>query len=51
MRFTIDERSVRYRSAAARDWVIDPGTFDVRVGASSAATEHATFEVEGPMRP
>lgn len=48
--FELDEASVRYWNAAVKDWVVDPGTFDVWVGASSNATAHATFEVGGEPR-
>jgi beta-glucosidase len=34
---------LRFWSAATHGWVLDPGFFDVWVGNSSAATEHATF--------
>jgi beta-glucosidase len=34
---------LRFWSPVTRDWVLEPGTFDVWVGDSSAATEHATF--------
>jgi len=36
---------LRFWSAATHDWVLDPGVFDVWMGDSSAATEHATFAV------
>lgn len=48
--FLLDETSVKYWNAAVKGWVVDPGTFDVWVGASSNATAHATFEVGGPAR-
>jgi beta-glucosidase len=48
--FDLDEVSVQYWSAAAKDWVIDPGTFDLWVGASSNAAQHATFAVGGEPR-
>lgn len=50
LRFVVDESSVRYWNAAVKGWVVDPGTFDVWVGASSNATAHATFEVGGRPR-
>ena len=34
---------LRYWSAASHDWVLEPGVFDIWVGDSSTATEHATF--------
>lgn len=48
--FDLDESSVRYWNGAVKDWVIDPGTFDVWVGSSSNATPHATFVVGGAPR-
>lgn len=48
--FDLDESSVRYWNGAVKDWVVDPGTFDVWVGASSSGTQHATFVVGGPAR-
>ena len=36
---------LRYWSPVMRTWVLEPGAFDVWVGDSSAATEHATFAV------
>ena len=36
---------LRYWNAAARDWVIEPSTFDVWVGGDSAATLSTSFEV------
>ncbi|MBB4087255.1 glycoside hydrolase family 3 N-terminal domain-containing protein [Sphingomonas carotinifaciens] len=48
--FDLDESSVRYWNGAVRNWVVDPGTFDVWVGASSTATSHATFTVGGQPR-
>jgi beta-glucosidase len=38
---------LRYWSAATRKWEDGSGTFDLWVGDSSAATDHATF-VERP---
>lgn len=48
--FELTEDSVRYWHSLERDWVIDPGVFDVWVGSSSAATQGTTFEVAGPPR-
>jgi beta-glucosidase len=42
-RVSADHR--RYWNAAERDWVLDPSTFDVWVGGSSAAERTATFDV------
>jgi beta-glucosidase len=39
----LQARDLRFWSAATRDWVLEPGTFDIWVGGSSQATEHATF--------
>lgn len=50
VRFTLDEASVRYWNAQERGWVIDPGTFDLWVGASALANGHATFGVGGAPR-
>jgi beta-glucosidase len=36
---------LRFWSPATRHWELDPGVFDVWVGDSSTATEHATFTV------
>jgi beta-glucosidase len=36
---------LRFWSAASHQWELDPGVFDVWVGDSSAATEHATLTV------
>jgi beta-glucosidase len=48
--FDLDETSVQYWSAAAKGWVIDPGTFDLWIGASSSGGNHATFTVGGQPR-
>jgi beta-glucosidase len=45
--FAIGAAQLRYWNAAARDWVIDPGTFDVWVGGDSRASLGATFDVSG----
>jgi len=50
LRFELDEASVQYWSSAAKGWVIDPGTFDLWVGNSSEAANHATFTVDGEQR-
>ncbi|WP_294195727.1 glycoside hydrolase family 3 N-terminal domain-containing protein [uncultured Sphingomonas sp.] len=49
--FDVGENVVRYWNGAVKDWVVDPGTFDVWVGASSNADQHATFVVGGSPRP
>jgi beta-glucosidase len=36
---------LKFWSAATHQWELDPGTFDLWVGDSSMATEHATFTV------
>ena len=48
--FTLDESNVRYWNSVERAWVIDPGEFDLWVGASSQADVHATFTVSGRPR-
>lgn len=48
--FTLDEKNVRYWNSVERDWVIDPGEFDIWVGNSSLADSHATFTVGGKPR-
>ncbi|WP_245857951.1 fibronectin type III-like domain-contianing protein [Sphingomonas ginsenosidimutans] len=48
--FTLDEKSVQYWNAAERDWVIDPGMFDLWVGSSSNAQNHGQFTVSGTAR-
>ena len=48
--FTLDETNVRYWNAVERDWVIDPGEFDIWVGNSSMAEGHTTFKVGGNPR-
>jgi len=44
VRFTIGPESLRYWSAARRDWVRDAGEFDVWVGSDSTASLHGTFK-------
>lgn len=48
--FDLDETSVRYWNAAVKDWVVDPGKFDVWLGNSSNTTNHGTFDVSGAPR-
>jgi beta-glucosidase len=48
--FSLDETNVRYWNSVERNWVIDPGVFDVWVGNSSTAEGHATFVVGGSPR-
>ena len=43
--FTLGPAERRYWNAVARDWVLDPSTFDVWVGGDSAAELGTTFEV------
>jgi len=45
VRFTIGPAERQYWNSAARDWVLDPSTFDVWVGGSSTAELTGTFEV------
>ena len=45
----LTERDLSYWSTRAGDWVLEPGTFEVAVGASSRDLRlTATVEVEGP---
>jgi beta-glucosidase len=48
--FCLDESNVRYWNSAERGWVIDPGEFDLWIGASARADAHATFKVGGAPR-
>ena len=48
--FDLTEDSVQYWNAATKDWVIDPGTFDLWIGPSSNTGNHLTFEVAGKPR-
>jgi beta-glucosidase len=48
--FDLDETSIQYWSSATKGWMIDPGTFDLWVGASSNADSHATFTAGGEPR-
>jgi beta-glucosidase len=41
----IHAEDLRFWSASTRQWELDPGVFDVWVGDSSKATEHANFTV------
>ncbi|HEY0375189.1 MAG TPA: glycoside hydrolase family 3 N-terminal domain-containing protein [Amnibacterium sp.] len=43
--FQVGPDARRYWNAAARDWVLDPATFDVWVGGDSTAELGATFDV------
>jgi beta-glucosidase len=43
--FTVGPAERRYWNAAARDWVLDPSTFDVWVGGSAAAELGTSFQV------
>ena len=45
VRFALGPAELRYWNAAARDWVIDTTTFDVRVGGDSSAELATTFAV------
>ena len=45
--FPLGPNERRYWSAANRDWVVEPSTFDVWVGGDSTAQLTTTFEVEG----
>jgi beta-glucosidase len=35
IQFTLDRAALSYWSAEKRDWVADPGTFEIQVGSSS----------------
>lgn len=48
--FTLDESNVRYWNSVERDWVIDPGEFDIWIGNSSTAQARTTFQVGGQPR-
>jgi beta-glucosidase len=41
----LDTHDLGFWSTQTRHWAIEPGLFDLWVGTSSAATEHATFTV------
>jgi beta-glucosidase len=43
--FQVGPDARRYWNAAARDWVLDPATFDVWIGGDSTAELGATFDV------
>jgi beta-glucosidase len=45
VQFELGPGELRYWNAAARDWVIDAATFDVRVGGDCEAQLLTTFDV------
>lgn len=45
VQFNLRQEELQYWSAAERKWVVEPGTFDLWVGADSTATLHSTFKV------
>jgi beta-glucosidase len=45
VRFALGPAELRHWNPAARDWVIDPSTFDVWIGGDSTADRSTTFEV------
>ena len=45
IRFPIGKDELRYWSAATRQWVVEPGTFDVWAGGDSTAALHAELTV------
>jgi beta-glucosidase len=45
LKFTLGPDELRYWSAAKKDWVVEPSTFDVWVGGDSTAKLSATVEV------
>jgi beta-glucosidase len=48
--FTLGPEELRYWSAARKDWVLEPSTFDVWVGGDATAQLTASFEVTGSPR-
>jgi len=46
--FVLTAKELTYWSAAVRDWVQDETIIDIMVGADSAATLSASFEVRAP---
>jgi len=47
--FTLGEKELRYWSAGARDWIVDPAAFDVWVGSDSTAQLATQFETIRPQ--
>jgi beta-glucosidase len=45
LEFRVGPRAREYWNAAARDWVTEPSTYDVWVGADSTAELTTTFDV------
>ena len=45
VRFPLGKDQLRYWSAQLKEWVVEPGTFDVWAGGDSTATLHAALEV------
>ena len=43
--FTLDRAALQFWSPVTRAWGVEPATFDVWVGGSSAATAHAEFKL------
>jgi beta-glucosidase len=36
----LDRRAFAYWGAGARDWIVEPGEFELRIGASSRDIQH-----------
>ena len=45
VRFTIGPKELRFWTPARKEWVVEPGKFDVWIGDSSLASLHAEFAV------
>jgi len=43
--FPLGEAELKYWSSAEREWVVDPGVFDIWIGGDSRAEMHASFEL------
>lgn len=47
--FSVPAKDFAFWSAASRQWGLEPGTFDVWIGADSTASLHSTFELTGNL--
>ena len=45
VRFTVGPKELQFWTPATKQWVVEPGAFDVWVGDSSTASLHAEFQV------